>query len=195
MYTLDQIKTAVITKGHIWGEDLDYDVNIVGIRNLLPGQNVTNLFDDWISISYKLNNEQQFYIWPATTDPGKKGVMEFTNTSGVARLVGGQYKKSYAIGLHKGQYEALCQVNKVKVYRDFNRDMTYDENVIQEGIFGINIHHAGSNSTLVENWSEGCQVFKRIADFNIFMDICKKSKNIFGNLFTYTLINSRDIAI
>jgi hypothetical protein len=45
----------------------------------------------------------------------------------------------------------------------------------------------------VENWSEGCQVFKKAADFEEFMKICRKSRDKHGNSFTYTLIESSDI--
>ena len=41
--------------------------------------------------------------------------------------------------------------------------------------------------------NEGCQVFKRVKDFDEFMKIVKKSKKIHGNSFTYTLIESNDI--
>lgn len=57
------------------------------------------------------------------------------------------------------------------------------------GIFGINIHHAGADSQQIDKWSAGCQVFKRLEDFNIFINICKKASKIWGNLFTYTLID------
>jgi hypothetical protein len=73
--------------------------------------------------------------------------------------------------------------------------MTYDENTITEGIYGINIHKAGADSTYVENWSEGCQVFKREKDFNQFMEICKQARGIHGNSFTYTLIESGDFIV
>ena len=52
---------------------------------------------------------------------------------------------------------------------------------------------AGQDSTWVENWSEGCQVFKRVKDFDEFMKIVKKAAKIHGNSFTYTLIESNDI--
>jgi hypothetical protein len=71
--------------------------------------------------------------------------------------------------------------------------MTYDETKIAEGVFGINIHKAGADSTYVENWSEGCQVFKKAADFESFMAIVRKARDIHGNGFTYTLIESSDI--
>ena len=93
----------------------------------------------------------------------------------------------------EGKYEALKQAKPVKVYRDANRDMNYDETKIAEGVFGINIHKAGADSTYVENWSEGCQVFKKAADFESFMTICRKAAAIHGKSFTYTLIESADI--
>jgi hypothetical protein len=195
-YTKEQIETAVKSKGHVWFEDTankGYDVNIVGIRNTSTGQKVTNAFDDYLTISYKENGQWKCHVWPATTDPGKKGVMEYHNKDGVARLVEGQYRGSHIIRLHQGKYEALGQDKPVKVYRDANKDMTYDENKITEGVYGINIHKAGADSTYVENWSEGCQVFKKSADFEAFMKICRKSKDIHGNRFTYTLIETKDI--
>jgi hypothetical protein len=195
-YTREQIETAVKSKGYVWFEDANnkgFDVNIVGVRNDSTGDKVTNVFDDYITLSYKENGEKKFHIWPATTDPGKKGVMEYHNAAGVARLVEGQYRGSHTIRLHQGKYEALGQSKNVKVYRDANRDMKYDETKITEGVYGINIHKAGADSTYVENWSEGCQVFKKSADFEEFMKICRKARDIHGNSFSYTLIGSNDI--
>ena len=193
-YTRAQIETAVKAKGYAWFEGAkDYDVNIVGVRNSAPGQIVTNAFDDVITVSFKIDGVWQYKEWANTTDPGKKGVMQFGNKAGVARLVEGQYRGSHTIRLHQGKYEALGQAKNVKVYRDANKDMKYDETKIDEGVFGINIHKAGADSTYVENWSEGCQVFKKSAEFEEFMAICRKAKAIHGNSFTYTLIESADI--
>jgi hypothetical protein len=197
MYTREQIEKAVKGKGYVWFEGTkDYDLNIVGVRNSATGNKVTNVFDDKITVSYKLNGEWQFHEWNATTDPGKKGVMEYHNAAGVARLVEGQYRGSHSIGLHQGKYKALKQAKPVKVYRDPNRDLTYDETKIAEGIFGINIHRSSATgtSTYVENWSEGCQVFSTVTDFDKFMDLCEKASAIHGNSFTYTLIESSDLA-
>ena len=195
-YTREQIESSVKSKGYVWFEDANnkgFDVNIVGVRNSSTGQKVTNAFDDCLTLSYKENGEWKFHCWPATTDPGKKGVLEYHNTAGVARLVEGQYRGSHTIRLHQGKYEALGQAKNVKVYRDANKDLNYDENKIAEGVFGINIHKAGADSTYVENWSEGCQVFKKSADFEEFMKICRKARDTHGNSFTYTLIESSDI--
>jgi len=195
MYTREQIERAVKEKGYKWFEDTankGYDVNIVGIRNNAPSiaDKVTNVFDDFITISYKdsLGN-WNFFCWNATTDPGKKGVQQFHNSKGVARLVPGQYRATWKIDKHQGKYDALCQrLGEVTVWRDGNKDLNFDEVRKDTGIFGINIHKAGTDSTWVENWSEGCQVFKRVKDFETFMFICKKAAKIHGNKFSYTLL-------
>lgn len=199
-YTREQIETAVKAKGYKWFEDTankSYDVNIVGVRNNSPAiyKKVTNVFDDCITITFK--DEKgilQFYCWNATTDPGKKGVQQFHNKKGVARLIPGQYRTTYAVDKHQGKYDALCQrLGEVTVWRDGNKDLMFDEVLKDTGMFGINIHKAGQDSTWVENYSEGCQVFKRVKDFDQFMSICKKAAKIHGNKFSYTLIESTDI--
>jgi hypothetical protein len=200
-YTREQIKKAIEKKGYKWFNDdhsKSYDVNIVGVRNNSPSiaDKVTNVFDDHITISFKdESGNWQFYCWMATVDPGKKAVLEFSNRRGVARLVPDQYRGVWRIDKHQGKYDALCQrLGSVRVYRDANKNMVFEEDVIDVGLFGINIHKAGRDSTWVENWSEGCQVFKRTIDFDAFMKICKKAANIHGNKFTYTLLESTDIS-
>ena len=195
MYTREKIESIVKSKGYKWFEDnanKSYDVNIVGVRNNSHSvaDKVTNVFDDYITISFKdASGNWQFYCWNATTDPGKKGVQQFHNKKGVARLVPGQYRATWCIDKHQGKYDALCQrLGEVTVWRDGNKDLKFDEVKTDRGIFGINIHKAGIDSTWVENWSEGCQVFKRVKDFNEFMSICKKASKIHGNKFSYTLL-------
>jgi hypothetical protein len=198
-YTKEKIETAVKAKGYTWFEDASnkgFDVNIVGVRNNAPSiaDKVTNVFDDVITLSFKENGVWKYFEWMNTTDPGKKGVEQFHNAKGVARLVPGQYRGVWAIDKHQGKYDALCQRNgNVTVYRDKDKNSTFSETITDTGMFGINIHKAGTDSTWVENWSEGCQVFKRVKDFDEFLTICKKAAKIHGNKFSYTLIESTDI--
>ena len=190
-FTREQIQTAVQSNG-------DYNVNIVGVRNSATDNKVTNKFDDWMTISYKVNGEWNFHCYDCTTDPGKYWVDNLLNPDGVAIVVPGQYRGSHQIGLHQGKYEALRQMKPIKVWRDDNEDNVYDHiaDDIQEGIFGINIHKAGSRvegSTQIDKWSAGCQVFSKESDFNEFMDVMYKARNTWSNSFTYTLIESKDI--
>lgn len=199
-YTREQIEEAVKSKGYKWFENNNYDVNIVGIRNASTEGKVTNRFDDCISISYKdENGKWHFYCFDATTDPGSHWEKNLLNKDGVAILKEGQYRGSHMIGLHQGKYEALKQKKPLKIYRDKDKDGVYDliEENIKEGIYGINIHRAtakeNSKSTQVDKWSAGCQVIASSSDFKLFMEIVNKAAKIWGNSFTYTLINSNDL--
>ena len=198
-YTREQIEKAVESKGHKYFHHGAYNVNIVGVRNAATGNEITNKFDDCMTVSYKDDNgDWHFNCWKCTTDPGKYWAEHLLNKDGVAILKEGQYRGSHMIGLHQGKYEALRQKGAVKVYRDKNLDDEYDliEEDVQNGIFGINIHKAGSwksGSVQVDKWSAGCQVFSKEDDFYDFMNIMYKARDRWGNSFTYTLINSKDI--
>jgi len=203
MYTREQIETAVKAKGYKWFEDpkdKGFDVNIVGVRNSSTDGAVTNKFDDHITVSYKVNGEWQFRCYEATTDPGKHWVENIMNKHGVAILKPGQYRGSHKIRKHQGRYDALGQQKPVKVYRDNNKDGKYDlsEENVHEGIYGINIHratkYAGKKSTQIDRWSAGCQVIASNDDWTEFMKIMRKARDIWGNSFTYTLIESKDIS-
>lgn len=193
LYSKDLIEKAIKKKGYTWYSDSDFKMNIVGVRNSSTGKNVTNNFDDVLTLSYKNNGVWQYYEFPITTDPGIQSTLQYSNANGVGRLVPGQYINSHIIRLHAGKYLALGQNKSVTVFRDANRNLTYEENNRQTGLFGINIHKAGINSENVDRWSEGCQVFKKEKDFYFFLNLCLKSAKINTNNFTYTLFESTDI--
>ena len=198
-YTREQIENAMAKKGYRYFKSGDLNLNIVGVRNSETKNRVTNAFDDCITLSYKLDSEWKFHCFKCTTDPGTHWVENLLNPNGVAILKPGQYRSSHKIGLHQGKYEALRQQKPLEVYRDNNQDGIYDclEEDIDKGIFGINIHRAtaktGGKSTRVDKWSAGCQVISSNDDFAVFMKICNQSKDLWGNSFTYTLIESKDI--
>lgn len=198
-YTRQQIKDTVLSKGYKWFESGNYNLNIVGVRNSETDGVVTNKFDDCLTVSYNVDGEEKFHCFQATTDPGTHWEKNLLNSKGVAILVPGQYRGSHKIRKHRGQYDALCQQKTLPVYRDNNKDGVYDmlEENIDEGIFGINIHRAtkwaGKTSTQIDKWSAGCQVIAANDDFRLFMEIANKGKDLWGNSFTYTLIESKDI--
>ena len=198
MYTKEQIKNAVESKGHRFFEEGDWNVNIIGIRNSETANRVTNRFDDIITVSYKVNNTWEYHEFACTTDPGTHWVENVLSKKGVAILKPGQYKGSHKIRKHQNRYEALGQKEPVTVYRDNNKDGVYDMVKTETGLFGINIHratkYAGKKSTQVDKWSAGCQVIAANDDWTKFMNIMRKAKSIWRNSFTYTLIESKDIA-
>ena len=199
MYTREQVEAAVKAKDYKWFEDGDYNVNIVGIRNMATGTRVTNKFDDHITVSYKDEGEWKFHCFECTTDPGDDWMDNPMNSKGCAILVPGQYRGSHKLRSHQGRYLALGQQRSVKVYRDRDKDGHYDfdDTTIDEGLFGINIHratkYAGKTSTYVDKWSAGCQVIASNDNWHAFLDICQTARDKWSNNFTYTLLTSDDI--
>ena len=195
----EKMEKTLEQKGYRWFKKGDYNLNIVGVRNSDTKNEVTNRFDDKITLSYKVDGIWKFHSFDCTTDPGTHWVENIMRKEGVAILKPGQYRSSHKIRKHLGRYEALGQQNPVKVYRDKNRDHMYNllEESVQEGLFGINIHratkYAGKKSTQVDKWSAGCQVIAANDDWKLFMKICRKARDTWNNNFTYTLIESKDI--
>lgn len=178
--------------------DKKLNINIIGVRRDNQG---TNTFDDYLLVMYRDKEEMITQRWEATTDPGKYWLENPMNPKGTAVLIPGQYRGTWKIGKHQNSYEALVQRKPVKVWRDNNKDEVIDYesfstlNPVDEGFFGINIHRSNpyTESYVVNKWSAGCQVLKRVQDFVEFMDLCRQSSKIYGNSFTYTLIDEKDL--
>ena len=197
---LDKIKSAdfskiLVNKGYAYFTNGKYNLNIIGVRR--AGTKITNQFDDYIVVEYiDIYGIKTRDVFPATTDPGLSSMTKPMSSKGCAILVPGQYRSSWMIGYHKGKYEALVQCKPLKVYRDNNKDNVYDLNpkTIEEGSFGINIHKAGDDSTIVNGWSAGCQVLKRKVNFDKLMKLAHyQFSQGMGARYTYTLINEEDL--
>ena len=198
MYTRQQIQAVLVSKGYKYFESDNYDVNIIGVRNSSTEGKVTNKFDDIMTLSYKdVDGNWVYSEYNCTTDPGDDHVDNPMMEKGVAILKPGQYRGSHKIRKHQNRYEALGQQKPVTVYRDNNKDGNYDLVKTDTGLFGINIHratkYAGKTSTQVNKWSAGCQVIAANDDWTEFMKIMRQARKIWGNSFTYTLIESKDI--
>ena len=182
-------------KGYAWFTKGSYNLNIIGIRS--NNNKVTDKYDDILVVDYNTDNGHKRVCYTITTEPGKYYMQNLCNPKGAAILVPGQYRGCWQIGLHHGKYKALCQRKAVKVYRDNNKDMIYNmtPKSIDKGIFGINIHR--SNKTCIcdtiDKYSAGCQVFNDPVEFNAFMRLCEAQRKLYGNTFTYTLINEEDM--
>ena len=181
-------------KGYAYFSKGNYNLNIIGVRSA-NNHNVTNEFDDFIVVIYNTSKGTSRAIYKVTTQPGISYMENPSNSRGTAILAEGQYRGVYKLGKHKGQ-NALIQNKDVKVYRDNNknRKYDYDKQSIDSGRFGINIHRAGTNSTRINNWSAGCQVFAINSEFESFLRLCNKQiENGYGETFTYTLVNEREL--
>lgn len=191
------IPTIIKEKGYAFFSNGNYNLNIIGIRKN-NNNKVTNKYDDILCVMYKDNTGWVKKLYKITTEPGTYYMQkELGNPKGTAILVPGQYRGCWKIGKHNGKYNALVQQKPVKVYRDGNKDDIYDmyNEVIHEGLFGINIHRSnqGFTRTTIDMYSAGCQVFCNPKEFNEFMELCEKQRKNYGNSFTYTLINEEDL--
>lgn len=195
--TPENIKSYFQQNDYIFFEDPKkrLNLNIVGVRRDNQG---TNTFDDFLLVVFLADDKMVCHRYPITTDPGKYWLKNPMNPKGTAVLVPGQYRSTWKLGKHQGKYEALVQAKPVKVYRDNSKDEVIDYNNIQtmvdEGYFGINIHRSNpyDQSYAINKWSAGCQVFKRVEDYDKFMYLCKQSAQLYGATFTYTLIDEKE---
>ncbi len=173
-----------------------FELNIVGVR---ADSTAANKFDDEIHVFYRNTaNQWLHHLFPATTDPGTYWLASPMHPRGTAILMQGQYRQAYQIGLHRGKYYALVQRRPVSVMRDYNRNAVLDFNNGRPdtGMFGINIHRASVNGTTktVDEYSAGCQVLSNINQFNLLMQLAERHRRLYGNSFTYTLVDKRAIA-
>ena len=170
----------------------DGQINIIGIRSK---ETKADSFNDEMHLIWVENGLWQHRKYRCTCDPGAFWLENPSRVDGTAILVPGQYVDAYKLALHQGRYKALCQRNgKVNVWRDSNKDSILDwekGNAGDSGYYGINIHHAGANSTQVGRWSAGCQVFARMVDWNEALKLWEDSG---ASSFTYTLITEEALS-
>ena len=172
-----------------------YELNIVGIRSK---NTKANRFDDELHVFYKVKPlKWEYHVFKVTTDPGTYWLENPIEPKGTAILAQGQYLNAYHIGMHQGKYKALVQQKPVNVIRDYDRNAWLDflNGNKESGLFGINIHRAMAmgNTKYIDRFSAGCQVFENATDFQHFLQLCDKHSGLYGNQFTYTLIDFRAI--
>lgn len=194
---ISRVKRCFEQKGYEFiDNNRAYELNIVGVRS--NSVEINNFDDELLLVFRDESLSFKSYRFPITTDPGSRYTQtKLLNPDGAAILQPGQYRNSYKIAKHRKKYDALCQLGgKVKVWRDANKDNKLDRSgKTYEGYFGINIHRAKSQGETrrIGPYSAGCQVFKRADDFRFLMNVAKRSKELYGNKFTYTLVEKGDI--
>lgn len=191
---LQKLKTILRGKGYVLNTR-PFELNIVGLRS---ASTVPNRFDDEIHVFFKVSTlNWHYHVFKATTDPGTFWLNQPMQPEGTAILAQGQYVNAYKLGIHLKKYLALVQRKPVTVIRDYNRDsiLNFKNGKHDTGQFGINIHRANATGTTktVNKNSAGCQVFENAKDFDFFISLCKRHEQLYGNSFTYTLIDFRAV--
>lgn len=114
---------------------------------------------------------------------------------GLGILKEAQYVDMYTLGSFLGA-PALKTIGNARqlAWRDANwgsNKITYSFEDTP-GNFGMHLHKGYPGGARVNNWSEGCQVFKSKTGLDSFANLMRKHKNKHKNIFTYTLILSTD---
>jgi hypothetical protein len=185
MRTYEQIEKMFSEKGFKFFKG-NLNINLFAIRKHVN----TNVFDDEFFIAYEEDGQKKVISYPCTTESGKFYLNSPMNPKGTAIMVPGQYRSAYSFGMHQGKYECLRQEKAIKYWRDNDKDGEHDlSGKVYEEIAYTNIHHAGVDSKSVDKWSAGCIVFKNLANFNSMMELAHKSAKVYGDKFTFTLID------
>ena len=158
----------------------DFKLNkfaVIGLRGYYKdtmgkvGENDRSIYDDALIIL----TETEMHAFNGNCDPS-------IYRPGIAKLKAGVWPV-YKFDLHKGKYLALCQrAGNVTVFRDGKGEDT--------GMFGINIHKGGYNTTS----SEGCQT-SYPSQWDRFIGTATRiCRSIYGdkfksNVYTYVLID------
>jgi hypothetical protein len=192
---VDLVARSMSRKGFklFMSDSKNYNLNIVGIRS---SENVPDIFNDVLLLFWKFKGVWHERKYVVTTDPGLYYLNNPINVKGTAILKEQQVRGSHKLGLHRGRYQALTQVKPLTVIRDFDRDSNMDHNSGREetGYFGINIHNSGKRkSRIVNRWSAGCTVHEDPIAYKDFIQVCRNAKIIWGNSFTYTLLEESSL--
>jgi len=197
MNLMNAVMKAMQLKGHTIFEDdsKPFNLNYVGIRDISG----VGTFNDTFVVFYKYKGQWTSFVRMGTTDPGTYYLENPLNVEGTAILKAGQHRGVWTLGKHQGKYPALVQAKEVTVIRDFDRDAELDVNNGKEdtGFFGINHHRANSakESQIVGKWSAGCQVTQNPDEYDIFIELCRKSAEYWGSTLSYTLLEKADVKL
>ena len=202
--SISQVHGAMRAKDYkVFENPKGYDVNIIGIR---ATTRVPDVFDDLMTISWidGPSGEWMSLMWDCTTDSGLPIIEDPPHKDGAPFLKPGQYRGSHMLRLHQGKYMALGQkwdtslpvfrMNNIGERSQNTEDWKPSFTLMGNGQ-GINIHRARARGMTekVGRWSAGCQVFKSAEDFSVFLAICETARRVWGNSFSYTLLDEADL--
>ena len=191
----------------------------LNIANIRSSDRTVDTFNDVQILWWYVDGIINAIKFSVTVDPGLDNILNPINVKGCAIVAPGFYHNVWALGKHKGKYDALVQVNEILVFRDSNKDAKYDYTeksnwgsiraideftklmiskdhfryLLEEGIFGINCHRANQWKIInkVGLYSAGCVVHEDPKDYvDTFIPTIKLFKQKY---FSAAWIDSNDL--
>lgn len=209
MDTIDDIREVLHSKGFVFFENGDYNLNLIAVRE---NDIFENTFSDTFYCVYKHLGQWQMLKLPWTTLAGTlgfggeqnplSGVQTGTGVDGVAIILEGQYRRSLKWISNGWRYpfvKYLKQIKPFKYLRDNNRDYRINRNTkVYEGIYHTHLHPmspTGLFSKFVNYfgspWSQGCMgspepEFKKLEKL---IELAIRVRPDLGNEFTLTVLH------
>ena len=128
---------------------LDYDLNIIGIRN---SDGEANAFDDLIGMFYLWDGSWRGHFWNATVDPGHYWLEKPSNIKGTAV---GQDTKTQITTIVTGEKIKLSRVVGSSAAINIDSGNSYTVVLEQDGVVNEVKVNGGSASTIVIRQSSG----------------------------------------
>lgn len=172
-------------------DDKNFNLNLVAVR--MPDTKI-NSFDDKLFCFWRFRKIWQVLEFQCTTDPGSYwlGAERMGNSAGTAMLVQQQVRGMYKWGKHRN-YAALEQKRPAKFVRDANQDgvLNPDFSRVYNADISTNLHRASQfkHTRAVGPHSAGCVVVANPYDFALLGHTCKLARKLWGNSFTFTLLD------
>jgi hypothetical protein len=145
-----------------------YELNIIGLR---AEKTSSSLFSDELHVFFKKDDENWTYlIFSVSTD-----------TSGIYDsliLKGGQHQNAFGLD---DERNVLKQINPLPFLINGRTESKMQ---------GIGFYKADKGK--IANELEGWQVFQNEMEYGLFLLLCTKHRKLYGNRFTYTLIDFRE---
>lgn len=195
----DFVKSLYLAKQFKFYDTGAYNVNLFGIRN--KDLTVVNQFNDILGVAYldEFGNKQCL-IFQGTTKPGLTYLKDkLGNPNGTGILCEGQFPKCWFIDFHnrsnEHKHEAYCQVGPgvFKVFRDKDSDGNFDlDGPIYTDVQGLNGHTTREFEIVnVGGFSAACMVVQDDKEHAIWVNVGKRSAELYANLFTFTLFREQ----
>lgn len=198
--TYDFVRDMYRKHGFKFYETGRYNVNLFAFRNKDLTQ--VDAFNDILGVAYldQFMNKRCL-VFSGTTKPGITYLRDkLGNKNGTAILLDdAQYPKCWTIGVHNAgkasAHEAYRQVGPgvFKVYRDNNMDGKFDmSGKIYNDVTGLNGHTTRDfQVSSVGAFSAACQVVEDDKEHGIWLHVGKRSAELYGNLFTFTIFREK----
>jgi len=195
-----KLKAVVESKGFTFFNLGNYNLNLIFERT---SDIFTDFFTDNLYVAYKVNGVKTVLQVPCSTKAGLYYVnnpITYQGVTGTAVIVApAQYRRVYTLVDSYTEwlsYPYFKQVKNMSYWRDADRDKDLDKTQFQVNQNFSTHFHRGSNKNVtgqqIYNFSAGCIICEE-PYFKKVLSLARESVKIWGNSFSITILESKDL--